>query len=163
MYNDDASYDYYYESPSDLSELAFTAEADTAYYVFLLASSYDGTCGKVDIFFSADFPGGFAHQPSSSCARLHPIKHVVIETCLPNHSCYSFPPTVIHFGAQVRRLSLLMSSSSVFIRMLLNNDAFTEVLFNFYPVFHLGQVSALCHAFLNSRHCVCVCVCVSYL
>jgi len=66
-YNDDASYNI----SSTLSEVVFTAEADTVYYVLLLTSSDSGTCGKVDLRFSAVLPGGVAHQPAFAIACLH--------------------------------------------------------------------------------------------
>jgi len=45
------------------AEVAFTAEADTAYYMFLLTDLYDGSCGKVDLRFVAEAPGVHQYLP----------------------------------------------------------------------------------------------------
>jgi len=54
-------YDDAYDS-TELSELVFTAEANTGYYLFLTETINYGTCGKVDLQFSAVTPGRMIHS-----------------------------------------------------------------------------------------------------
>jgi len=83
-YNDNAS------STSILSELVFTAEADTVYYVYLLSSSSyksSDSCGKVDLHFSAKLTGKSLHSVHYS---VHSVPSLQVNAYIQYIQCRAY-------------------------------------------------------------------------